>query len=195
MQNRMCSSWLSLAAAIAILAVGSQAGAYTIDLQPNGVLPPPTPSNIVILTNTVTTTAGELYNAWQWSIGCAGCTTPGYTYNEFAPGLMFWNNQVYGAPVPTNNVGTSILTIGGFGSSWSGASTFTVGWVTIHVTASSGMVSPYLANVGEGFSQAGVVAPISGITGASWGEIPEPGTALLLAVGLAGLANRRRCPR
>ena len=180
---------IALAAAIAILGMGSQAGAYTIDLSPNGGIAV-SPSSVIVLTNTATTTAGEVWNAWQWSIGCSGCTTLGYTYNEFVPGLMNWNNQVYGAPLIANNTGTSILTIGGFGSSWSGASTFTVGWVTIHVTAASGTVTPYLANVGEGFSQGGVVAPISGIAGASW--VPEPGTAMLLALGLSGLGMMGR---
>jgi hypothetical protein len=181
---------IALAAAIAILGMGTQAGAYTIDLSPNGEIGTRVPSDVIILTNTVTTTGGELFNAWQWSIGVSGGELLNYTYNEFVPGLMNWNNQVFGAPVATNNTGTSILTIGGFGSSWSGASTFTVGWVTVHVTAASGSVTPYLANVGEGFSQAGVVAPISGISGASW--VPEPGTAMLLALGLSGLGMMGR---
>jgi len=189
-QEMMKNMLIAMVATIGLAFAASQAGAYTIDLSPSGDISPEGPSNIIVLTNTASTTAGEIWNAWQWSIGCTGCVMVGYTYNEFVPGLMNWNNQVYGAPVPTNNVGSSILLIGGFGSSWSGSSTFTVGWVTIHVTQASGSVTPYLANVGEGFSQAGVVAPISGIAGASW--VPEPGTAMLLALGLSGLGMMGR---
>jgi hypothetical protein len=176
---------------------GSTASAYTIDIQ-GGDISPQAVSNVLVLTNTVTTTAAESFNAWQWSIACTGCVIIDWTWNEFVPGIMNWNNQVFGAPIgpiPSIPAGgtANINTLGGFGSSWSGASTFAVGTVTVQVTATTGSVTPYLANVGEGFSQGGVVAAPSGLTGVTWSAVPEPVTTLLLGLGVAtlGLTVRR----
>jgi hypothetical protein len=185
------SRTFAMAAAIAILSFGSHAGAYTIDVSTAGPsggnedLGTLGNSDTIVLVNTVTTTAGESFNAWQWSIACAGCVVTGYTYNEFAPALMWWNNQVYGAPQPLFGIPGNVTGIGGDGSDWVGAGTFTVGFVTIHVTGEGG-ANVFLGG-GEGFgaSLGGTVLPTA-LNGATW-VVPEPGTAMLLALGLSGL--------
>jgi hypothetical protein len=184
----------ALAGAIAILGAGTQANAAEILLQ--GSVGLPAPSDSVILTNTAELFGSESFKGWDWSILCSGCIVTGYTFN-FVPGAppyvpagnVYWFNTSFQPPVtnPPNGMGTNkISSIGAFdiaGAATAGG-TSTIGWVTVHVTAASGSVATGFSP-GEGLSNTGIVAPGTITNSLAW--VPEPGTAMLLALGLTGL--------
>lgn len=183
---------LALALAIAILGMGTQAGANTFDLvDGGGVLGGGvSPSDIVVLDVAYTLEAGEAYQGWQWSIACTGCVMAGFNYNYVFANFVDWGAGVFGAALvdpPLQADGPNSYTaLGGFASSGTldGPLTQVVGTVTLHITSSTGTASPYLRG-GEGFAAGGIVTPPSALTGVAW--VPEPGTAMLLALGLGGL--------
>ncbi len=191
---------IALIAAAALISAATQATAYNISV--NGTIVEPAISDVVVLTNTFQLFGAESFQGWDWSIDCNGCTISDYSFNYAFPNTMMWNGQAIGAPVKDPPIGlepgdpvpaTTISSIGGFtiGTPIDAQAEFTVGWVTIHITAPSGSISTFLSP-GEGFSVGGVVDPNFTLNEVVW--TPEPGVALLNGVALAaiGLIYRRR---
>jgi hypothetical protein len=194
---------IALAGAIAILGAGTQATAYDVLLGTSGNIAPPPASSVIVIANTTELVGTESFAGWDWSIFCSGCVITGWDFNfipaapPYVPaGNVAWFGTQGGAlqppvtnPPPINGPGTVIQGIGAFTLSTTPptgtiASFSTIGWVTVHVTAGSGSVASGFS-LGEGFSNAGVVAPGAVTNALTW--VPEPGTAMLLALGLTGL--------
>jgi hypothetical protein len=180
---------IALAAAIVILGAGTQASAFNVSVSPSG-LGSQTFSDIIVLTHTFEILGAESYTGWDMSIFCSGCVVMNYGFNYAVANLLSWNGQVYATAVvdPPLGIGSSAVTsIGAYttGTGITANGVYTVGWVTVHVTAASGSVATGF-NPGEGFGNAGTVDPNFTLNKYAW-PVPEPGTAMLLALGLTGL--------
>lgn len=193
---------IAMAGAIAILGAGTQASAFEVLIDNTGGGPGfANASDIVVLANTLELNTSDVVNGWDYSIFCSGCNVTGWTFNYIpaappyvpAGNVAWFGTQGAGLQPPFPNQpinGAKISGIGAFALSGVITGTLpsfsTIGWVTVHVTASSGSVATGFS-AGEGMSLNGVALTNPTTNSLSWSVIPEPGTAMLLALGLTGI--------
>jgi hypothetical protein len=184
------------------------ASAATIDFNATGDIGPLVGSDILVLDMRLNLGVGENPNVFSWSMKCAGCVVTGYSdyisqpgyfptsvdwtgnaTNDFADSLF--GNDFLGPPAsPQSTPGTTVgpvgtLKVSGFFNGQ--GSTITVGYVTVHVTSNTGSLSVYINPASDGFFCAGGGACTFAVNTGSVTWVPEPGTAMLLALGLSGL--------
>jgi hypothetical protein len=184
------------------------ASAVTVDFQATGDIGAWNPSSSFILDMNLTLQVGENPNNFNWSLKCTGCivthysdyiSQPGYfptsvdwtgnATNDFADSLF--GNDFLGPPAsPQSTPGAIVGPVGTLKlSGFTGKGiTKTVGYVTVHVTANTGSVSVYINPLSDGFWCGAPLctwAPSATLGTVTW--VPEPGTAMLLALGLGGL--------
>ena len=191
---------IALTAALAFVVMALPAGASNISLgQPGGDTVAAVPSDTLILNNTWRIEVGETADAWAWTIGCTGCTIAAVNMNyafgappapPSTPGNVLWQAPSYSVIQPTlpgyANAGSYAGSIGGAspGGAFAGNGLdVLVSWVTVHVSAASGTVTPYFRPQ-DGVFGGGTANPVS-FGAVTW--TPEPGTAMLLALGMGGL--------
>jgi len=199
MLNRM---WLPTVLTCLLWAL--PAGAANISLVPSGDLGPVSIGDIIVLDNTWNVGLAENPEVWAWSFGCQGCTILSYhaNYAFGAPagdpsgaGNMDWqaNFSVIGPTLPGySNTGAVAGSMGGvaIGGFIGTGLDVLVGTLTIQITAATGDVTPFFQPQ-DGMLAPGVIPIPTTLTGATW-VVPEPGTALLLGLGLGGLGALRR---
>jgi hypothetical protein len=205
-QNQMLiRNLLALLAMIAVMAFGPGAEAWELSVNPNGLASGGNASDTIILESTVELFGSETFDSWSWSIDCTGCQITGWTYNYVPaappfvpPGHVYWFNQSFELPTTPTFGGN---TLSGIGSSTlatpptAAGSLSVIGWVTVHLSSSQyARIDPSI-HAGQGFSSGGVYDSGGVTKGLQFGHIPEPGTGLLVGLGLAGLGSLRRPAR
>jgi hypothetical protein len=194
------SKLIALTGALAFMVMAQSAGAANIAIQPGGDIGPAPASSMIVFSNTWNVPTNESADAWGWSVACTGCSILAYNVNYAfgAPsgppggaGNVLWQAPSFSVIQPTlpgvyNNLGSKAGTIGGFTPAQFAGNGLDVliGWVTVHVTAAQGTVSPFFDAI-DAVGVGGAPVPTS-FTSTTWG-VPEPGTALLFALGLGGL--------
>jgi hypothetical protein len=167
------------------------------------------PSDIIILSHTLQLEVGENPNVFTWSLECTGCVVTHYTdyvsvpayfptavdwtgngTNDFADSLF--STDFLGPPAsPQSTPGAIVGPVGTLkiSGTFTGQGTqVVVGYVTVHITAASGSVEGFINPASDGFFCGAPLCTWS--TTATFGTVtwvPEPGTAMLLALGLGGL--------
>jgi hypothetical protein len=190
----------ALTGVLALLVLALPASAVNMGIV--GVVPTAT-SSVVTLDLTMSTVIGETMDAWSWHVDCTGCVITGFSYNYVAAANIDWtgaggfgNGSLTGLqdPPSSNPVGGTLLgVIGAFSTTSSSVTgtgiTVTIGTVTIHVNSASGSVETFFnPATADDFANAGASATFAKTFGTvTWGAVPEPGTAMLLALGLGGL--------
>jgi hypothetical protein len=188
---------IALTAALAFVVMALPAGAASVDI-PGGQIVA-APSDTIILPNTWNLGNGEMADVWAWSIQCTGCSVVAYNMNfafgappapPSTPGNVLWQAPSYSViqgtlPGYVNN-GSFAGSIGAAnpgGAIPGNGLDVLVGWVTVHVSAASGGVTPFFTPQ-DGILAAGNPNTVT-FSGVTWA--PEPGTAMLLALGMGGL--------
>jgi hypothetical protein len=192
---------IALTGALAFMVMAQTAGAANIGIQ-GGDISPQSGSNIVVLNHTWRIETTESVEAWAWSISCTGCQIVAYNMNYAfgAPSgppngtsTVQWQAPGYSALTTTlpafvyANNGSEAGSIGGAsagGAFVGNGLDVLIGWVTVHVTATSGSVTPFVTPFLEGIAFGGLIIPTT-FSAVTWS--PEPGTAMLIALGLGGL--------
>lgn len=184
------------------------ASAVVIDFNLSGDQGAVAPSDTFVLDMRLNLAVGENPGNFNWSVFCTGCVITGYTdfhaQPAYFPTAVDWTgegtNADFADPLfadmatsPFPPPSQALIGIGSLKTSgtFSGQGiTKTVGFVTVHVTAASGSVIVEVDSATDGFFCG---APLctwnpafdTPLAGVSW--VPEPGTAMLLALGLGGL--------
>jgi hypothetical protein len=201
--NMLKSKMIALTATLAFVVMALPASAADITLV-GGDISPQSPSGVIVLSNTWRIETTEMTNTWAWSIQCTGCTILGINMNNAfgnppSPpstpgGQILWQAPGYGVIAGTlpgyvsHNGGTWAGSIGGTtaGAAFTGNGlNVLVAWVTVHVTASSGSVAPFFAGADGILNNSGPALLPTTMGAVTWA--PEPGTAMLLALGMGGL--------
>lgn len=190
----------ALTGVLALLVLALPASAVNMGLLGAG---PTGATSTVTLDLTMSTVIGETMDAWSWSVLCTGCVITGFSFNYVAGSNIDWtgaggfgNGSLVALQDPPSSFptgGTVLGVIGAFNITPSGTTgtgvTVTIGTVTIHANAAAGSVETFFnAATADDFANAGAAATFVKTFGTvTWGAIPEPGTAMLLALGLGGL--------
>ena len=192
---------IALAGALVVMVMAQSAGAANVALV-GGDISPQTGSSVVVLSNTWRVETSESLDTWLWSVQCTGCVITNVLLNYSpllggvpsppgTPGNIQWQAPSYTALLgsfPATNTGAVAgpigFTTGGAPFAGNGLDVL-VGWVTVHITAASGSVTPFFVPAQDGLFAPGAVPVPTTFSSVTW--TPEPGTAMLIALGLGGL--------
>jgi hypothetical protein len=191
-----------------LVTVPMTASALVIDFNSTGDIGPLLGSDSFILEMQINLAVGENPTVFSYSLACTGCIVTHYTDYQAQPayfptavdwtgaaGNVDFADSLFGNDFGISPTATPGAIVGPVGTLKLGGAAFTgsgntmkVGYLTVHVTAASGGVVGFFDPSTDGMFCNGPQCTWqdSGTFGSvSW--VPEPGTAMLLALGLGGL--------